>query len=166
MEHLLGEIPSRNITSIWYTWEVGNRRALLKMLPKRLVKALMDYQLPESHPVGIPVSVVKLQSGSAEPRWCRREEQNCDWLCAAFMVKAALRRLLSTFWFCLLNFCCWRQGLQLRLASNSRSSSLYFPSDGIRGMSSQTKLTLNILKCKFKLIFCINNVLFICYLSQ
>lgn len=31
----------------------GNGRALLKMLLKRLVKALKDYQLPESCPVGI-----------------------------------------------------------------------------------------------------------------
>lgn len=74
MGHLLGEILSRNITSIWYMWEMGNRRALLKMLPKRLVEALMDYQLPESHPVGISVSVVRLQSGSAEPRWATCSE--------------------------------------------------------------------------------------------
>jgi hypothetical protein len=33
-------------------WETGHGRALLKILLKRLVKALKDYQLPESRPVG------------------------------------------------------------------------------------------------------------------
>lgn len=132
-------------------WETGHGRALLKILLKRLVKALKDYQLPESRPVG---SLFQVWGCKEAVIGCVRRVGvlDCDWLYAqsgacwivigcvlCFLLKAAPNGLLSTFWFCLFNFCFWKQGLVNvgRLASNPRSSSLCFLNDSIREMSAK-----------------------------